>query len=390
MKILVLAPHPFFQHRGTPIAVKMLIETLSECGYDLHVLTYHEGEDINISNVKTHRIMALPGVRNIKPGPSWKKLVCDVVMFYKCLKMIRTSHFDLIHAVEESAFMALLFKTLYRIPYVYDIDSSISQQIIEKYKYLKPINLIVENLESITTRNSIGVIAVCKMLEDIAKRNCDKNTIILRLEDISLLQVNDEIDEPTFKELNICRPIIMYIGNLEKYQGIDLLLEGFQFALKKVNTAELVIIGGKFDDIQWYEKRSKQLGIDDKVYFTGQKPIEQLSFYLKQADIVVSPRTKGQNTPMKIFSYLDSGKPLLATRLPTHTQVLDDNIALLVPPKPNDFGDGLVSLLQNSKLRENLAFTAKERVKRDFSYEAYKRKLLKFYKAVEKRVLLNV
>ncbi len=86
---------------------------------------------------------------------------------------------------------------------------------------------------------------------------------------------------------------------------------------------------------------------------------------------------------MKIYSYLDSGKPLLATRLPTHTQVLDNQIAFLVQPEPKDFGDGLVKLLQDSSLRENLARRAKERVRQEFSYEAFQRKLLTFYSSLE-------
>ena len=45
---------------------------------------------------------------------------------------------------------------------------------------------------------------------------------------------------------------------------------------------------------------------------------------LLAADVLVSPRLKGLNTPMKIYSYLDSGSAVLATRLRTHTQVLDD------------------------------------------------------------------
>ena len=54
--------------------------------------------------------------------------------------------------------------------------------------------------------------------------------------------------------------------------------------------------------------------------------------------MLVSPRLKGLNTPMKIYSYLDSGSAVLATRLRTHTQVLDDGIAYLVEPEPVALG----------------------------------------------------
>ncbi len=382
MNILLLAPHPFFQHRGTPIAVKLLIEVLSEHGHNLQILTYHEGDDIDVPNIKIHRIRTLPWMNNIKPGPSWKKLICDLLMFWQCIKSVRQSRFDLIHAVEESVFIALVLRILFRIPYVYDMDSSIPQQIADKYKLLRPIKVMLEFMERIVVRNSVGVIAVCKSLEKIAL-NYDQRKMVLRLEDISLLKSDPQEGDLLFEKMGICRPVIMYVGNLESYQGIDLLLEGFRNVVIKDNDAQLVVIGGSDMDIKRYKDKSNDLNIENKVHFIGWRPISQLNFYLEQSDIVVSPRIEGQNTPMKIYSYLDSGKPLLATRLPTHTQVLDDNIAYLVEPEPVDFANGLATLLKDKLLRRKLAQKAKERVQKEFSYEAFQRKLLTFYSSLQ-------
>jgi len=127
MNILLLAPQPFYQHRGTPIAVKLLAEVLAKNGHRIVMLTYHEGQDIDIPNVTTYRIPKMPGLNHIMPGPSWKKLICDVLLFAKCLIMLCNKRFEVIHAVEESAFMANFVKLLYRIPFVYDMDSSFAQ-----------------------------------------------------------------------------------------------------------------------------------------------------------------------------------------------------------------------------------------------------------------------
>ena len=74
MKILLLAPHPFYQARGTPIAVNTVLEFLSSRGHEVDVLTYHEGADVNIPNCRIYRIPRVPGVRNIRPGFSLKKV----------------------------------------------------------------------------------------------------------------------------------------------------------------------------------------------------------------------------------------------------------------------------------------------------------------------------
>ncbi|MFL6235865.1 MAG: glycosyltransferase, partial [Thermoanaerobaculia bacterium] len=108
---------------------------------------------------------------------------------------------------------------------------------------------------------------------------------------------------------------------------------------------------------------------------------------LRQATVQVSPRLHGDNTPMKIFSCLDSGRPLLATRLLTHTQVLDDSVALLVEPEPGALGRGLALLLQDAELRERLAANARRLAQREFTPEAFRRKLLAFYDAVANQIL---
>ena len=58
--------------------------------------------------------------------------------------------------------------------------------------------------------------------------------------------------------------------------------------------------------------------------------------------MLVSPRIAGTNTPLKLYAYLKTGKPIVATDLPTHTQVLTSQTALLAPPDPRAFGQALL------------------------------------------------
>jgi glycosyltransferase involved in cell wall biosynthesis len=103
--------------------------------------------------------------------------------------------------------------------------------------------------------------------------------------------------------------------------------------------------------------------------------------------VLVSPRLKGLNTPMKIYSYLDSGTAVLATRVRTHTQVLNDENAYLVEPEPLALGGGLADLLSDASLRERLARQAKAYVQREFTPEAAWRKLDTFYRQMESRAV---
>lgn len=385
MRILLLAPCPFFQGRGTPIAVKLVAEVLAGEGHHLHILTYPEGEAVPIPNGSISRIPALPGIRNIKPGPSWKKLVYDPLLLFKAVGLVKKNPFDVIHAVEESVFIALILKKIFRIPFVYDLDSSLSRQISERYPWLKPLKPVMRYFERKAIKESAGALAVCKALEEEVL-SCRPSHLVCRLEDITLLpDQGGKEDLPSPKIFQ--EPVIMYVGNLEKYQGIDLLIEGFQKALPKIGKAKLVIIGGHESEIAGYQKRVKAMGIGEQVAFLGPKPISELAYWFNQARILVSPRLQGNNTPMKIFSYLDSGKPVLATRLPTHTQVLDEEIAYLVSPTPESLAQGMTALMENGPLRARLSMAAKKRVQEEYCFEAYRKKLTGFYERLEAKIL---
>lgn len=388
MKILVLAPHPFFQARGTPLAVRTVLEFLGARGHEVDLLTLHEGEDVAIPGCRIYRIPRVPGVRNVRPGFSLKKVICDAVMFRECLRMVRRKRYDLIHAVEESAFIAAAARALSGVPYIYDMDSSLAEQMVEAYPALSVALPLMRYCESVAVRRSLGVLTVCAALEDVAHAH-DPAKTVGRVEDSTLLRSgaasggngNGHLLESMRRE----GPIAMYVGNLERYQGIDLLLQGFRYTLRRVPSASLVIVGGREEDIRRYRAMADGLGILPRVHFLGPHPVTMLTELLSQADVLVSPRLKGLNTPMKIYSYLDSGTAVLATRLRTHTQVLDDRTAFLVEAEPEPLGAGLATLLSDGPLRERLAMQAKEYVQEEFTPEAAWRKLGKFYDQMEAR-----
>jgi glycosyltransferase involved in cell wall biosynthesis len=385
MNILLLAPHPFFQVRGTPLAVRTVLEFLSARGHRVDILTYHEGEDIEPPNCRIYRIPRIPGVHNIRPGFSFKKVLCDGLMLLECIRLVRRNRYDLIHAVEESAFIAAAVQSFTRIPYVYDMDSSLVEQMVDAYPWLRWLSGILRRCEAFVVRRSMGVLTVCAALAGVAHGHAPRKLVGL-VEDTTLLpfikqSANSDGGMPP--EILDRGPVAMYVGNLERYQGIDLLLDGFRHVLKEVPDAQLVIVGGRADDVHRYRAIASEAAGGKQVHFLGQRPLSHLPALFKQADVLVSPRLKGMNTPMKIYSYLDSGAAVLATKLPAHTQVLNQRVAYLVEPNPEAMGQGLAALLSDPRLRAELAEQAKLHVQQEFTPEAARRKLGEFYSMVE-------
>ncbi|WP_413160946.1 glycosyltransferase family 4 protein [Capilliphycus salinus ALCB114379] len=385
LNILFLAPHPFYQDRGTPINTGFFLRALSENHHQVDVVTFPEGKDITLENVTIYRTPKVPFVENVRPGFSWKKLVYDFLMIFKVMQLAFSGKYDLIQAIEESVFIALLMKVMFGIPYVYDMDSSIAQQMIEQIPSLKPLAGVFNWFEKIAVRNAKAVVPVCNAIaEDIARYQPEKVTI---LPDISLLEdATSDVTEDIRQELGIENQILMYVGNLEGYQGIDLLLDSFALALQSTDQVDLVIIGGDEAGIEKYQAKSAELGIAKKVHFIGQRPAKYLSAYLSQADILVSPRTKGINTPMKVYSYLDSGKAVLATDLLTHTQVLTPEISKLAQPTPEEFSQAMIELINNPGLCSKLGSAGKQMVQDKHSYSAFRTTVNSLYRWLQHEI----
>jgi len=380
MRILLLAPHPFYQERGTPIAVDLLASALADRGDNVDILTYHEGKDRTYQGkVKIYRIPPPFFIHNIRPGFSIKKLICDVSMYRKASALARDNVYDCIHAVEESAFMARRIALHHGIPYIFDMDSSMPQQIADKIPLAKPILPLMRRLEAGIIKSAAAVVPMCRALADAASGMGARHIEILH--DISLLPESyTPCPEHGFRStLKITGQALLYIGNLESYHGIDLILESFAIASADFSEANLVIVGGREDDINKYKSKADGLNIAKQTFFTGPRPLNHMQDLFNDADILVSPRTQGNNTPMKIYSYLDAGRAVLATDLPTHTQVMDHTVAELVEPLPQAMAEGMLKLLQNESLRNKLGKKSKQLAQERYSMAVFKTVINRLY-----------
>ena len=179
MDILLLAPQPFYQDRGTPIDIDRMLQVLSERQDRVDVVTYHEGWEVEHDYITVHRIVNLPFVHHIRPGLSWKKLVCDVFVFFKAFRLACHKRYQLVHAVEESVFIALVLKWLFKIPYVYDMDSSLAQQLVEKHPTLGRFTGLFNFCERLAVRNAKVVVPVCATLAEAIEKYHPEKVVIL-------------------------------------------------------------------------------------------------------------------------------------------------------------------------------------------------------------------
>ncbi|MEW5910428.1 MAG: glycosyltransferase, partial [Thermodesulfobacteriota bacterium] len=175
---------------------------------------------------------------------------------------------------------------------------------------------------------------------------------------------------------------ILYTGTLEPYQGIDLLIESAAEVVRQDRKVIFILVGGEEKQILKYKTLVETKGLTDHILFTGQVWPNLIPLFVELSDILVSPRIEGTNTPLKIYSYLRSGKPVVATDHPTHTQVLNDQVALLTKPDPHSFSEGIIKLINNNELKDRISTNALLLAQEKYSFEGYLLKTKTIYETL--------
>ena len=385
MNILMIAPEPFFEPRGTPFSVFGRLRALSQLGHDVDLVTYHVGENLVIPRVSIYRTPVLRFVRHVPIGPSQTKLMLDVLLFFRAIGLMAKKRYDLVHTHEEASFFGVLLAKLFGIPHVYDMHSSLPQQLMNfQYTGSRPLVRLFEWLERRSINSSDAVITICPALAEQVKK-LNGRVPQLMIENVPTLEADPEV----VSEENLLRfkaahslegkRIVLYAGNFEAYQGIDLLILSAEKVLARTDGAVFLLVGGKPEQVQHYKDSVSKRGLSSHFRFTGQRPAQEIAAYISLADALVSPRTVGTNTPLKVYEYLQAGKPIVATDLPTHTQVLNQDVAILVEPYPDAVARGILSVLEDPTIGRKVAAQARQLYENRYSFQSFVKKTEQLY-----------
>ncbi len=129
LRILMLAPEPFFEPRGTPFSEYHRIRALTELGHSVDLVTYPFGADVALPNLRIIRTARPPFARRVRIGPSVTKLVLDLLLAVTAWRQSRRETYDFVHSHEEAGVMGVLLARWLGVPHLYDMHSSLPQQL---------------------------------------------------------------------------------------------------------------------------------------------------------------------------------------------------------------------------------------------------------------------
>lgn len=373
-RALLLEPQPFYTDRGTPIAVRQVLRALSELGWSVDVLTFPIGEPVDIPRVRIERVGNPLGFRQVAVGFSPQKVFLDLLMAGDLARRLRRQRYDVVHAVEETGFLAATLRGRGGPPIVYDMASSIPEQLARKgLLAAPPLRRFLEAAER-WLLGKAGCVICSAGLGDHARAVAPGATVREWRFPAELDAAPPGAVAALRRELGLApaAPVIVYGGNFASYQGVDLLLKAAGEALAAVPEAHLVCVGAADDAELAAAAALVSPAVADRVHLLRRQPRQRVPLYLGLAEILASPRSYGDNFPLKLFDYLAMGKPILATRIKAHTCVLDERIACLAEPTVPGLAAAMIRLLRDSSERARLGAAAADYAARHLSWDGFK------------------
>jgi glycosyltransferase involved in cell wall biosynthesis len=369
-RVLLVTPQPFYEDRGTPIAVRYVAQALSELGAFVDILAFPVGRNVTIPRVNIMRCANPLRLKQVPIGFSWRKIVLDATLWQAFSRLVNSGKYHIVHAVEEAAYMAAAICPPVGQPFIYDMASAIPAELKRNALFATGL---VQRLLSAAERRVISAASrvVCSsgladyvlhQVPDARVRQWRYPAYAERIDGYRALELRKELG------LRPDQRVILYSGNFAAYQGIELLQEAFQRARKTRPELALVCVGATDKE---FAERSGASAAEDQVFVLPRQPRTQIPVYMKLADFLVLPRVAADNVPLKLFDYMASGTPIIATRGPAHEPLLNESRAFMSDPTVEALSATLLDACASRRRSEILGRAAQSYAMEHFGWDRF-------------------
>jgi glycosyltransferase involved in cell wall biosynthesis len=384
-KIAVVAACPFPYPRGTPIRILRMSEGLAARGHDVHVITYHLGQDMEDLPFQIHRIPNVPTYHKFSPGPTYQKVaVLDALLCIKLFKVIHNAGFDVIHAHHYEGLLASLpVARMNHIPIVFDVHTLLASELPHYSLGLSASMLqrIGNFFDHLLPHRADHIVSVTNFI-----RNRLINEIGIKPNFVTTIYGGVEAGHFSLQTPPVPDPstqTLIYTGNLAPYQGIDLMFQAFRRILdQRPNTVLKIITSSPIepysDLISKLELRNNLI-VEDADYF-------HIPAHLHSANVALHPRVHCDGLPLKLLNYMATGRPIVSFEGSAEALEHEHTGLVVANNDVEGFANAALRFFANPSLAETLGRNAQSHVQEFFVWEHSIRSLETIYASLlEKR-----
>ena len=369
LRILHVAPTPFFSDRGCHIRIEGIVKGLGAKGVENLVCTYHHGRER--PGVETRRIDPMDGYEDTQAGPNAHKYMADIKLFRLVCQCVRKHRPHIIHAhLHEGVLLGWAAKWALmkpRLPLVADLQGSLVGE-LDSYNYFEKSNsyrLIFKCIERSILRmpghifcSSVSGLA---LFQDEYKLSKERSTLLSDRVEKGVISTNSSAQLRR-------EPAVVYSGSLLESKGLSQLLQSLERLLLRRADVRVILIGYPTQDVAAHLQRK---GLGDRCLLTGRIHYEDLPGHLAGADIGLDPKLPGAGEGSgKILNYMAAGLPVVAFDSANNREFLGQGQYLVPDASIEDFVARIEYLIDHPQVRQQEGERNRQRVMHELTWDA--------------------
>ena len=381
LRVLMLAPTPYFADRGCHVRIYEEARALIRQGCDVRIVTYHIGRDL--PGISTERIPAVPWYRRLDAGPSWQKPLLDILLLFKTLSVSRTFRPHILHAhLHEGAFIGMLLGPFLRIPLVMDFQGSLTAECRDHdfFKAGSLLERLFSGVERIINRAADAIITSSSSGAGqlVREWGVPAHKVSAIIDGVDTDRFRRYPREAARRGLNIPNtvPLVVFLGLLNGYQGIDVLLDAISMLDARKTKVHFLIMGYPEHG---YRHKARMMGLDGMVTFTGRIDYNQAARYLSAGDLAISPKLSLSEANGKLFNYMACGLPTLVFDTPVNREILGDCGVYAAHGDAADLARKILELLADNQRLAELSVAVRAKAEREHSWKARAMGIVELY-----------
>jgi len=390
-RVLMIAPTSFFSDYGGHIRILEEARVLQKLGHRVTIVTYYLGRDL--PDLEIVRTRPTPWRAEYDVGSSLHKVAFDAFLGWTGLKTVLRRRFDIVHGhMHEGALIGYFLSRLQRVPLVGDFQGSLTSEMVDHhflnpegpfYRWARLLELRIAHLpDAIVTSSQL----CARVLE--RDFNCSTRRVYPLPDCVDLdvfrpgvLTPEEIVARRAALGIPPGRPVIVYLGLLADYQGTPLLMQAARLLKQRGADVHFLVMG--FPAVSTYRRMASDLGVADRVTFTGKVPYDEAPAHLALGDVAVAPKLSETEGAGKILNYMAMALPSVAFDTPVSREYLG-TLGVYAGPSgdPAALADAISGLLGDPRRRVELGQKLRARVARHFSWDRAGRHLLTIYRRV--------
>ena len=386
---MILAPTSFFADYGCHVRILNEVLALQRLGHRVVVCTYHNGEDVEGLHIV--RTPGIPWRRQYEVGSSFHKIALDALLSVRSLVWTLRHKPDIIHAhLHEGALIGYALSRLWGVPLIFDFQGSLTGEMMDhgflppNSHFRAPLRRLEERIDHLPNTIIVSSNHAARLLRQ--EFSCAQSEIHI---------VPDAVDTDLFcpggsegEKLTLRRSLglpprcrlVVYLGLLAEYQGTSLLLKAMRELVDRYSDLHLLIMG--HPNVDHYRALAAELGIAERVTFTGRIHYLEAHRHLRLGDVAVAPKLSVTEGSGKLPNYMAMGLPTVAFDTPVSREYLGEDGVYAKLGDYVSLAEATASTLDHGKRAASLGMELRGRAVKLYSSSVLEQQLKRVYSAV--------